>query len=144
MKAANLAWLIAGALCLTAIPATANAQSAPVSSQRETEEWLGVITLARPELHDFATWTKAEEELAAAHFNYWKGLRDAGVVILAGRTLDLDANGNLAADALGLLIFRAANRAAAEAILAGDPGIRSGLWNSRLSNYHVALSRRLP
>jgi uncharacterized protein YciI len=141
MSGCNLALAIAGSLCLAAFPAAAPALAAPPSVQPAMPQWLGVVTLARPALLDPAKWTPADARVAEAHFNYWKNLRDSGVTILAGRTQDVDADGHMAADGIGLLIFRAPDRAAAEAILAADPAIASRLFRSRLSAYQVALIR---
>jgi uncharacterized protein YciI len=104
-------------------------------------QWLARITLARSELHDPTRWSAAETNILAAHFNYWERLTSAGPVVLAGRTLDEDGQGRLAPDAVGLIIFEAPDRVAAERMMTEDPGVKAGLWRYKLNSYRVALSR---
>ena len=105
-------------------------------------QWLATITLARSELHDPTRWSAEEADIRAAHFSYWERLTSAGPVVLVGRTLDEDGQGRLAPDAVGLIIFEAPNRVAAERMMTEDPGVRAGLWRYRLNSYRVALSRK--
>ena len=97
-------------------------------------QWLATITLARSELHDPTRWSPAETDIRAAHFNYWERLTSAGPVILVGRTLDEDGQGRLAPDAVGLIIFEAPSRVAAERMMTEDPGVWAGLWRYKLNS----------
>ena len=74
-----------------------------------------------------------EEEAAAveAHFQYLKSLTEQGTVVLAGRTTEPPH--------VGLVIFRAADRAAAEAIMDDDPAIKAGVFAPRLQPFRIAL-----
>ena len=127
-------------LGLLSVPVAAQ-PATPVPQAAPSPQWLGMVTLARPELHDPARWSERETAISTSHFNYWVRLTKAGSVILVGRTLDEDARGHLAPDAVGLMIFEAPDRDAAERTMADDPGVKGGLWRYRLDSYRVALTR---
>ena len=75
--------------------------------------------------------TDEEEAAVEAHFQYLKSLTGQGVVVLAGRTTGPPH--------VGLVIFRAADRAAAEAIMDDDPAIKAGVFAPRLQPFRIAL-----
>ncbi len=77
--------------------------------------------------------TEAEARLVSAHFDRLKDLTAQGVVILAGRTLNTDA------DSFGIVIFNAADDAAARAIMESDPAVAGGVMHATLYPYRVAL-----
>jgi len=70
--------------------------------------------------------TAAESATMAAHFAYLERLRDAGRLILAGRTLNTDAT------AMGIAILGAGSDAEARAIMAADPAVRDGVMRATL------------
>lgn len=78
--------------------------------------------------------TAEEGETVAAHFAYYQSLLAAGVLMLAGRTLD--------APFVGVFIFEAGSSAEAERIVAEDPAVRAGVFRARVQAYRVALMRR--
>lgn len=80
--------------------------------------------------------TPQEAEVLAAHFAYCRSLLGAGVLTLAGRTLEPPV--------VGLLIFEANSIAEAEEIVANDPAVRGGVFRARVQPYRVALSRANP
>lgn len=131
---------LAALLLTLSAPAVAQASTA-TPKVAPTQQWLGTISLARTDLLDPARWSDQEIQTRASHFNYWQRLTKAGSVILVGRTLDEDAEGHLAPDAVGLIVFEAPNRPAAERMLADDPGVAGGLWRYKLQSYRVALTR---
>lgn len=76
-----------------------------------------------------------EREAAAMsdHFAYLERLRDAGVVILAGRTLNTDST------SFGVVIFNAPSEAEALEIVRNDPGVSRDVVRPELFPYRVAL-----
>jgi uncharacterized protein YciI len=75
--------------------------------------------------------TDAEAAALEAHFQYLKSLTKRGVVVLAGRTTERPH--------VGIVIFRAADRDAAEAIMQNDPALRAGVFKPRLQPFRIAL-----
>ena len=81
--------------------------------------------------------TADEARLVSEHFEYLKRLTEAGVVLLAGRTLNTDAS------SFGIVIFRATGEAEARRIMDEDPGVRAGVFRAELYPYSIALAGRL-
>ncbi len=77
--------------------------------------------------------TKAETEIIDSHFKYLKGLQEMDVLILAGRTLNIDES------TFGIVIFNAESEEAAREIMEDDPAVRSGVMRATLFPYRVAL-----
>lgn len=77
--------------------------------------------------------TAREAAIVGLHFDYLKRLADAGVVLMAGRTLNTDDS------AFGVAIFVAASREAAEARLRGDPAVAQGVMSAELFDFRIAL-----
>ena len=75
--------------------------------------------------------TDAEAAAVEAYFQYLKSLTEQGIVVLAGRTTEPPH--------VGIVIFRAADRAAAEAIMDDDPAIKAGVFTPRLQPFRIAL-----
>ena len=96
------------------------------------------LYMVRPARADMLTAgpTEAESGVIARHFEYLQRLTREGVVLLAGRTQDVDPEGR------GLIIFRAEGEAAARVIVDGDPAVRAGVFLARLFPYRVALLAR--
>ena len=69
--------------------------------------------------------TNEEARLVSKHFHYLQGLCEAGVVKLAGRTLNTDAS------SFGIVIFEAADESAARAIVDNDPAVKQALCAPR-------------
>ena len=53
-------------------------------------------------------------------------------MLLAGRTDATDPDGRMAKDTLGVVVFRAPDRAAAEALMAADTAVRAGAMRAKL------------
>ncbi len=119
----------------------ATAQQTVDGKPDASPQWLTILTLARPELYDPAKWTAADNTMAGEHFAYLTDLAKRGVVILGGRTQENDARGWLAQNTLGLVIFEAPDRAAAEAVAKADPAVRGGLMRAEVRSYVVAVQR---
>ena len=77
--------------------------------------------------------TNEEARLVSKHFHYLQGLCEAGVVKLAGRTLNTDAS------SFGIVIFEAADESAARAIVDNDPAVKQGVMRAELYPYRIAL-----
>lgn len=93
-------------------PAAAKSHAAP-----KPRQWIYVLRLI-PRLHADIAWT------------------DAGQVILAGRTRE-------AADkTMGLVVFTAADEAAAREFMLGDPCVAAGVMLGTLHPYDLALLRK--
>lgn len=77
--------------------------------------------------------TAEEDRLVGEHFHYLQGLCDAGVVKLAGRTLNDDAS------TFGIVIFEAADETAARAIAENDPAVKQGVMRAEVYPFRIAL-----
>ena len=77
--------------------------------------------------------TPEEDAVVSAHFDYLRELRDRGVLILAGRTLNTDAG------AFGIVVFEADDEVSARAIVAADPAVSKGVMRADLFPHRVAL-----
>lgn len=82
-----------------------------------------------------ATMTPEEGQLIRDHFAYMQELTAQQTAFLVGRTEDAS---------LGIALIRAENEAAAQELLAGDPGIRSGVFNGTVKAYRVGLYNPIP
>jgi uncharacterized protein YciI len=95
----------------------------------ETTEWVCFLEPSRAGMPSGPT---AEEAAAVGeHFAYYQRLLGEGVLVLAGRTQEPPF--------VGLFVFRAKDRPAAEAIVAADPGVARGVFRARVQPYTVAL-----
>lgn len=84
---------------------------------------------------DPAAWTEADKAAVSRHFERLSKAKDAGQVILAGRTDEaLDKT-------FGLVVFEAESEAAAKTFMAADPAIVAGVMTATLHRYAVALLR---
>jgi uncharacterized protein len=92
------------------------------------------ITFLSPSRATFpADATADERAVVDAHFAYLQRLLGAGRLILAGRTDEPPL--------VGLVVFEADDRAAAEAVARADPAVQQGVFTARVAPYRVALLR---
>ena len=77
--------------------------------------------------------TPEEAAIVGRHFAYLKDLTDKGVVLMAGRTLNMDYS------SFGIIIFRAEDDAAAQAIVNNDPAVVERVMRAEWYPYRVAL-----
>ena len=82
--------------------------------------------------------TPQEETVVGEHFAYLQRLTAAGVVFLAGRTLNTDTS------SFGIVIFHAADEESARQIMLEDPAVRQGVMRAELYPYRIALLGALP
>jgi uncharacterized protein YciI len=78
-------------------------------------------------------WKKSESEIVSSHFSYLKGLVEAGVVLLAGRTTSTDSS------SFGIVIFEADSEKDAENLVASDPAVKNGVFRAELFPFSIAL-----
>ncbi|MGB2984201.1 MAG: YciI family protein [Candidatus Bipolaricaulia bacterium] len=95
-------------------------------------QFLYRIQPTRPEM--LSASTADEDLIVEKHFAYLKDLRDRGVVLLAGRTLNEDPS------SFGIVILEAALEAEARNVMVEDPGVRDGVFRAQLFPYSVALA----
>lgn len=95
-------------------------------------QWLYRIVPTRPEM--VTDSTPYEQDVVSAHFRYLVELRDQEVLILAGRT-QVDEG------TFGIVIFDAADEAAARAVMQGDPAVAARVFDGALYPYAVAVAR---
>ena len=77
--------------------------------------------------------TEREMQVIDAHFVHLQELADAGVVLMAGRTLDTGPA------TWGIVVFTAASLAEAEVVMRTDPVLVEGVMRSELFPYRVAV-----
>lgn len=78
--------------------------------------------------------TAAEQAAMEAHFAYLQAATAAGTVVLAGPCLD---------DSFGLVIFHAADEAAAQAFMLNDPSVQANVMMAELHPLRISLAGRL-
>ena len=77
--------------------------------------------------------TERESEIVSRHFDYLQTNVDAGVVLVAGRTLNTDENN------FGIVIFEASGGEAAQAFMQDDPAVNEGVMAAAVFPYRVAI-----
>lgn len=94
--------------------------------------WFAMI---HPPREDFiATITADEAAIMHRHADYLAALLEAGVLVAAGPTWGQPMND-------GVSIFEAEDRAAAEAIMAADPSVASGLMTPEIREMRLSFLR---
>ena len=111
-------------------PATAPAlTSTPNPAKPPMKSWLIRIIPPRPTFDKDST--PAEDALMDQHFAYWKDLNDKGVCIFGGPVLDPKG-------VYGIIVVRATTEDEANALAAGDPGVKAGLNKNEVAQMVVA------
>jgi uncharacterized protein YciI len=123
--------LILALLC----PIVLAGEPAPAPKPAPTPQWVYVLKLV-PRLHDDAAWTKDDERIIGEHFKQLQRMTAERTVILAGRSTEAGDK------TFGLVIFEAADEAAARAIMVSDPAVKGGIMTATLHPYAVALLRK--
>lgn len=77
--------------------------------------------------------TEWEAAMVAQHFAYLEKLTEQGVVKLAGRTLTTDYS------SYGIILFAAADAAAAGALVENDPAIKNRVMRAEFHPFRIAL-----
>lgn len=102
--------------------------------------WLGTFRL-RPDLRDPSHWSDAEHGAVSAHLKRLQQGAAEGRVLFAGRTDDRDGAGWLAEATIGIAVFAAEGRAAAESYINDDPAVVAGVMTATVQSYRLAVSR---
>ncbi|MBN2043580.1 MAG: hypothetical protein JW757_01065 [Anaerolineales bacterium] len=78
-------------------------------------------------------WTKADNQIAADHFNYLKQALEDSILIFAGRSLD----------GIGpaVVVFEAGSQKEARSFMRADPFIKHSLFSAELHLFRAALVR---
>jgi len=90
------------------------------------------IQPVRPEMLT-AGPTSEEDQVVSQHFAYLKGLTEAGIVLLAGRTLNTDAS------SFGIVIFKASSEKEARQVMHNDPAVEQRVMRAELYPFRIAL-----
>ena len=77
--------------------------------------------------------TEHEASIVGEHFRYLQKLLGESVVLMAGRTLDVDER------AFGIVVFVAPSRVEAAELVQNDPAVRHGIMKAELFPYRIAL-----
>ncbi len=105
----------------------------------ETRQLYIFVLSLREDLRDPANWTAAERQAVGAHFAMLQREAAAGNLLLAGRSDDHEPNGHLHKDVIGIGIFFAESREAAEAFVAEDPAVVAGVMQVRVHTFNLAV-----
>jgi uncharacterized protein YciI len=95
------------------------------------------IQPVRPEMLSEGA-TPDEDRIISEHFAYLQRLTQAGVVLLAGRTLNTDPS------AFGIVILTAGSEQEARRIMHDDPAVAQRVMRAELHPYRIALLGALP
>ena len=131
--------LIAMAMASSLAPQVYGAESsqapsgtAPEPKPAPKKQFLIILRLA-PRLYDDKAWTDADKATVTAHFQRLKAATAAGQILLAGRTPEPGDK------TMGLVVFTAADEAAARAFMQADPCVAAGVMLGELRPFGVAL-----
>ena len=72
------------------------------------------------------------EEIVNQHFNYLKDLLEKGVLVMAGRFLDV---------LFGLAMIEVNSRDEAISIMQNDPAVKANVFHAELNQWRIALRR---
>jgi len=88
-----------------------------------------------PDYQIEANWCEADNEKVAAHVEMLRRLKEAGKLIVAGRTQEaLDHT-------FGIIIIAVYDEAEAAGIMREDPAVAGGIMEASLHPFQVAVSR---
>lgn len=135
MTTARLLACLLTLLSLSTVAAATESTPTPASASTPkppTRHFLIVLRLV-PRLHDEKSWTDADKAVVGQHFKRLQAAVATGQVLLAGRTEEpLEKT-------FGLVVFSAADEAAAREFMLGDPCIAQGVMTGTLHPYGLAL-----
>lgn len=98
------------------------------------KEYLGVLTLTE-KFKDEKNWTENEQAIVGEHFQRLVKMKEAGIVILAGRT-ELALNDP---EMMGLVVFSARNDKEALQFMMDDPAVKNKIMIAKVHPYGLAL-----
>jgi uncharacterized protein YciI len=77
--------------------------------------------------------TPDEEAILGEHFSYLSDLTTKGIVLLAGRTLNIDPS------SFGIVILKVVSENSARAVMLADPAVLKGVMQAELFPFRIAL-----
>jgi uncharacterized protein YciI len=77
--------------------------------------------------------TEEEKRIVAEHFSYLEDLIGKGVLVMAGRTLNIDNS------SFGIVVFKANSDEEARGIMLEDPAVKNMVFRAELYPYRIAL-----
>lgn len=101
------------------------------SDAKRLKQYVYFISPARKTFETDAT--AEENRIVGEHFRYLQGLLKEGRLVMAGRTQTNEPT--------GIVVFEAADDAAAEVIFESDPAVKAGVFVGEVKPYGVALMR---
>lgn len=109
--------------------------SAAIQAPKGTRHYIYVLR-PLPRLQEQKNWTERDNLAVSEHFTRLQQATLEGTVLLAGRTDEsLDKT-------FGIVVFEAADDAAAKEFMDTDPAIVGGVMSATLHPYSVALLRK--
>jgi uncharacterized protein YciI len=121
-------------LAMVGIPVLLAADSQEPAKKSELKQFIIVLHLS-PRLHDDKAWTEEDKATLGKHFQQLKAATEKGQVILAGRTEEP------ASKTFGIIIFEAADEAAARAFMENDPAVVAKAMTAEVHPFNVVLQR---
>lgn len=100
--------------------------------EQEKKQFIYVLKLL-PNLLIERNWTEKQAEIVSIHFKVLQELHQAGKLILAGRTLNMDEK------TFGIVILEVESEQEAQTIMESDPAVSEGIMTAELFPYRVAL-----
>ena len=91
-----------------------------------------------PRLYDDKKWTKEDNAALDRHFSRLKEATKSGQLVLAGRTKEPGKK------TFGIVVFNAADEAAARKFMDSDPAVVAKLMTAELHPFSVAMQRKAP
>jgi uncharacterized protein YciI len=95
------------------------------SDGSQSNVYVYTLLAAHPEMMS-RNLTPGESQAMEAHLDRLKVLRDEGVIVISGRTLNNDET------TFGIVMLRADSVSAAREIMNTDPGIKGGIFKGTL------------
>src|SRR2546422_2393775 len=77
--------------------------------------------------------TEEEKRIVGEHFSYLQELIGKGVLVMAGRTLNIDNS------SFGIVVFRASSDEEARGIMLEDPAVKNMVFRAELYPYRISL-----
>jgi len=76
---------------------------------------------------------KKRKRIVGEHFSYLQELIGKGVLVMAGRTLNIDNS------SFGIVVFRASSDEEARGIMLEDPAVKNMVFRAELYPYRISL-----
>ncbi len=107
----------------------------PASTGAKPRQYVYVLRLV-PRLFEDSGWTADDGAAVSRHLEYLRTAADKGQVLLAGRTSEPKDK------TFGIVVFEAADDAAARSFMESDPTLPAGVMTAELHPYSVSVLRK--